>query len=195
MNRAPNGHGADGAKKRAAADAQAVRRIRAKSMDTSRIKLNPWFVFGGTLLALNSIYVAILRFGHGIHEKSSLLLDMIIFNVMFAPLTLGGLLGFASATSLMFFVYRGTFSAKTQFRCAVVAAIFACLGTQSSYREVIGNYLRWFGFTVVSGEIDTWMVVGLATGSLSGVLAFFAVVGFESLIQFLRRHDPASRTA
>src|SRR5947208_2211511 len=99
-------------------------------MNTSRIKVIPWFIFGVTLLALNSIYVAILRFGFGIHEKSSLLLDMIIFNVMFAPPTLGGFLGFAGATSLIFFVYRGTFSAKTQFRCAVIAALFACLGTQ-----------------------------------------------------------------
>ncbi len=135
-------------------------------MNTSRIKLIPWLIFGVTLLALNSIYVAILRFGFGIHEESSLLLDMIIFNVMFGPLTLGGFLGFAGVTSLMFFVYRWAFSAKAQFGCAVLAAFLNCLCTQSGYRHVISNYLRWFGFTVVSGDMDTLMILGLAIGSL-----------------------------
>ena len=100
--------------------------------------------------------MAILRFGFGIHEESSVLLDMIIFNVMFGPLTLGGFLGFAGVTSLMFFVYRWAFSAKAQFGCAVIAAFLNCLCTQSGYRHVISNYLRWFGFTVVSGDMDTF---------------------------------------
>ncbi|PYS31111.1 MAG: hypothetical protein DMG11_02575 [Acidobacteria bacterium] len=95
----------------------------------------------------------------------------------------------------MFFVYRWAFSAKAQFGCAVIAAFLNCLCTQSGYRHVISNYLRWFGFTVVSGDMDTLMILGLAIGSLSGMLALFTVAGFESIIQFLRRHDPASRTA
>jgi len=46
-----------------------------------KIRIEPftWVVYFATLGIVVCAYVAILRFGFGIHEKSSLLIDMMIF--------------------------------------------------------------------------------------------------------------------
>jgi hypothetical protein len=164
----------------------------------TRITFIPWVIFAVTLLALNCIFVAILRFGFAIHEKSSLLIDMIIFNVMIGPVSFGSFLGFAIFTSLIILFSSVSFSAKTQLGWATTAGFVACtfaLKEMYNHPQVISNYLRWAGFTVTPSEMNTFVVLGVVIGFLSGVLALLIVVSFTAVLQFLTRHDPTSRTA
>ena len=165
-----------------------------------KIRIKPftwaaWAVYAATLETVVCAYVAILRFGFGIHEKSSLLIDMIIFNFLVSPLTFGSLLGYVASTSLILLLQPATVTTKTQGKWAAFAALLTSLGVLSRFAEILGNYLRWFGFRIVPGEMQGWLTVGIVIGASSGAFARFTAFVLEFLFQYLKGTNPESRTA
>ena len=59
--------------------------------------------------------------------------------------------------------------ANAQGKWAAFAALLTSLGVLSRFAEILGNYLRWFGFRIVPGEMQGWLTVGIVIGASSGV--------------------------